>query len=60
MKLCSKCDTRATCCDFCTHYDFNGDQLGRYTDDGYCKLHKRRSEPEYVCDDFHCEHAKED
>lgn len=59
MKLCKDCHPRATCCDFCIHFDFNADENGSYTDDGYCRLHKKPSDPDDGCDDFHCEHVKE-
>lgn len=58
MILCKDCDPRACCCDFCKHYDFNADDKGRYTGDGFCKLHQINSDPANECDDFHCEHAK--
>lgn len=58
MKLCPKCEEIAICCDFCLHFEFNGDQQGRYTGDGYCKLLKIPQDPGNVCDDFHCEDLK--
>lgn len=48
---------RAGCiplCDFCNHYNFNGDEQGRYTEDGRCTLHDEASEPYYYCEDFYC------
>jgi len=59
MKLCPTCDPRATCCDFCKFFEFNGDAQGRYTGDGYCTLHKRDADPAEECDDFYCQHIKE-
>lgn len=41
-------------CDFCIHYDFNGNEDGAYTGDGYCNLHKEQCEPYEDCDEFHC------
>ncbi len=52
--LCPKCDERFTCCDHCLHYQFNGDDRGRYTGDGYCTLHKKPMDPGDDCDDYHC------
>jgi hypothetical protein len=55
MKLCPKCvGERYVCCDLCLHFKFNGDKMGRYTGDGWCKLRKEPSDPAEVCDDFHC------
>jgi hypothetical protein len=54
MKLCNECDSRALCCDFCAYYQFNGDEQGRYTGDGWCRLHKREEDPASLCDDFFC------
>jgi hypothetical protein len=59
MKLCPKCgDPRFVCCDFCLHFEFNGDNKGCYTGDGYCKLHKAPQDPGNVCEDFHCQDLK--
>ena len=41
-------------CDFCIHYDFNADKQGRYTGNGWCRLHERNNEPYDECKDFHC------
>ena len=41
-------------CDFCKHYNFNADEEGRYTGDGWCTLHDKPSEPYYNCEDFYC------
>jgi len=42
-------------CDFCKHYNFNGDKLGRYTGNGRCILHDEPSEPyDYCEEDFYC------
>lgn len=41
-------------CDFCKHYNFNGDELGCYTGNGQCILHNEPAEPCYYCDDFYC------
>lgn len=41
-------------CDFCTFYDFNGDEEGAYKGDGYCRRHGRAQDPNGACDDFHC------
>lgn len=54
MKLCPKCEPRALCCDFCAYYQFNGDEQGRYTGEGWCRLHKREEDPASLCDDYFC------
>lgn len=41
-------------CDFCKYYNFNGDELGRYTGNGLCILHNEPSEPYDYCEDFYC------
>lgn len=35
-------------CDYCQHYNFNGDEAGAYTDDGRCQHpdHPGPSEPD--------------
>jgi hypothetical protein len=43
-------------CDFCEHYDFNGDEDGVYTGDGWCRLHKRPEDPDSYCEDYLCKH----
>lgn len=65
MKKCS--DKEFECvvaCDYCKHYDFNGqmeiDDEGKkynvYTGDGWCRLYKRQRDPEEGdgCEGFHC------
>jgi len=54
MKLCPDCDPRAICCDHCAYFEFNGDSEGRYTGNGYCRLHKRAEDPGSECEDYHC------
>ena len=55
-------------CDFCKHYQFNGDDLIRngktfkgaiYTGKGFCTFHHRRQEPQDQCDNFHCKNVKD-
>lgn len=41
-------------CDFCQHYDFNGDSKNRYTGDGFCNLHKTSRDPDEECNKFFC------
>ncbi len=43
-----------TICDFCRHYDFNGDEHGAYTGDGWCRLWEEQREPFEDCDEFYC------
>lgn len=58
MKLCPKCEPEVgPVCDFCKHFDFNGDATGAYTGDGWCRLHKEPRDPASGCDDFHCRDA---
>jgi heat shock protein HslJ len=58
MKLCSdKQDGCYPICDSCKHYEFNGDEKGRYTGNGYCNKHQEQMSPERYCDDFHCSKA---
>jgi len=54
MKLCPDCDARALCCDHCAYYQFNGDEQGRYTGNGWCRRHKRPEDPGRLCDDYFC------
>ncbi len=64
MKLCPKCDTRwPAVCDFCRHYQFNGEPEERrgkiiqiYVDKGFCEFHQKRKDPGEGegCDDFYC------
>ncbi len=56
-KYCSfDCAFTGPVCDFCKHYNFNGDSLGRYTGEGYCKLTMKQMDPEQGsnCNDFYC------
>lgn len=52
MKFCGEGCIDA--CDFCMHYNFNGDEDGAYTGDGECNLHKEQADPGDTCEDFHC------
>lgn len=57
-KYCSAdCEATGPVCDFCTHYDFNGSPTGVYLGNGWCRFHKKQSEPEQGCDDFQCFNA---
>ena len=44
-------------CDFCKHYDFNPGPEGQYTNNGYCRFHKREQDPVGECEDFECVRA---
>lgn len=49
------------CCDFCKSFDFNGNEEGLYTGDGYCTKHKEDKGPgDGVCDDYYCELCNKD
>ena len=58
--LCPDCDTRwPWVCDFCKHYQFNGEDHGGkhgpvYVDKGCCMLHFLRSDPGDGCEYFYC------
>lgn len=52
MNLCS--EECIDACDFCIHYDFNGNEQGAYTGEGFCRLHKTQADPHDTCEDFHC------
>ena len=66
MILCPKCERRwPTVCDFCKHYQYNGEDVGGkhgpvYVDKGCCGLHFLRSDPEDGCKYFHCKWATKD
>lgn len=56
-KFCSKeCEEQGTICDFCEFYDFNGDENGAYTGDGWCNKFNIQKEPfeGYNCEEFVC------
>jgi hypothetical protein len=58
---CEHCDPdpfMAQVCDFCRLYEFNGDDHGCYTGDGYCRFHGIAMEPFEGCEDFWCWKAK--
>jgi len=58
-KYCSPECKDTAICDFCINFEFNGDEDGAYTDDGYCKFHKRAADPvDNACSEFHCMSAK--
>jgi hypothetical protein len=54
MTLCPDCDPRGICCDHCAYYNFNGNDQGQYTGNGYCRLHKRTEDPGSECQDYFC------
>ena len=54
MKLCPECDSRAICCDHCSYFEFNGDAEGCYTDNGWCRFHKRKEWPGGGCEEYVC------
>ncbi len=54
MTLCPDCDPRGICCDHCAYYNFNGNDQGQYTGNGYCRLHKRTEDPGSECEDYFC------
>lgn len=54
-----ECKESGPICDFCAHYDFNGDREGRYTGAGHCRFHDEQHDPEEGCEDFKCIKAQE-
>lgn len=59
-RFCSKaCEVVGAVCDFCIFYDFNGDDDGCYTGDGYCRFHQKQIDPEEGCADFICFRVKD-
>ena len=59
MKLCN--DELNRCfpiCDFCKHYDFNGEEWEDgaivYVYKGMCNKYNKRSDPDDGCNDFVC------
>lgn len=58
MKTCAEDCIPA--CDFCRHYDFNGDEEGRYIGEGICNLHNIGRHPGEECEDFHCRAVPDD
>lgn len=60
MKLCKDCyEPSPAVCDFCKHYAFNGNELGEYTGDGFCNLHRQQRDPADGCREFHCSQAED-
>lgn len=49
----------AEICDFCKWFDFNGDEYGCYTDNGWCRRHAAPVDLESSCPAFHCRNATE-
>jgi hypothetical protein len=49
------CSLDEGCCDFCKFFDFNGDEDGCYTDDGWCRKHSRKTDPGDLCADYRCD-----
>ena len=41
-------------CDFCIAYDYNGDENGCYTNNGWCNRYKVNKDPGDYCDDYIC------
>jgi len=59
ITLCPNCDIYSRICDYCKHYQFNGeDRDGKhgpvYVDKGCCSLHFLRSDPHHGCEYFYC------
>jgi len=52
-----KCEAAEECypiCDFCKYYNFNGNETGAYTGNGYCSKLRMNTDPADSCNDFHC------
>jgi len=62
------CSTKhGTCypiCDFCKHYDFNGEEYPDgaivYVGKGYCNKHNKQSDPDDGCNHYVCFRIKDD
>lgn len=57
MKTCS--DDCPAICDYCIWFDFNGDDVGAYIGDGYCRLSGENRWPEDSCWNFVCSNWRE-
>ena len=56
-QFCSRgCEQNGSICDFCKFYNFNGDENGAYTGNGWCRKLKVHKDPEegYKCEEFVC------
>ena len=56
-KFCSDdCQDTGSICDFCTWYDFNGNEDGAYIGDGWCRKFEEQADPSdgHNCDEFIC------
>ncbi|MBS0583319.1 MAG: hypothetical protein JSS42_09490 [Proteobacteria bacterium] len=56
-KYCKTC--LGAICDHCKWFDYNGDEDGCYTGDGYCRLHKKETDPLGACAGYECRTLKE-
>jgi len=52
--VCEHCYWPYAHCDYCLNFDFNGDLKGKYTGCGFCNLHFLPSDPDSLCDYYHC------
>ena len=52
-----KMDPCLPCCDFCEHYDFNGDVNGTYIEEGFCRLLNERKDPGDQCLAYLCKYC---
>jgi hypothetical protein len=62
-KFCSEsCEEAGSICDFCKWYDFNGNERGAYTGDGWCNKFNEPSDPHCGsnCDEFICRRVVEE
>lgn len=58
MITCSDECEQGACCDFCIYYDFNGNEEGAYTGEGWCDYLDEQSDPGDVCENFYCFRAE--
>ena len=50
------CEQDGSICEFCKFYDFNGNEEGAYTGNGWCNKFNKQKEPYqgYGCSEFVC------
>jgi len=53
MKKCHS-DYCIPTCDFCIYYNFNGNEEGHYTGNGWCSFLREPKEPYDMCENFYC------
>ena len=57
MIIYSDCQPNCNSYGFCKYFDFDTDEQGQHTDDGWCNLHKEESDSRNNCSYFSHEEA---